>query len=127
MIQVLLAFVSSLLRELLTAFAVMPAEKGRVVSGQMRLESSRKEDVDRRAKAAGILVVVAILVLSGCGQTEIVLSTLYPLEDLPGGWPRLAQGEARVILADGTVGIVKDVGGMVLVHPSDLKTRLAIK
>lgn len=127
-IQSIIAFFVSLFGEFLSVVAAMPAEKGRIASGQMRLIPSSKADVDARAKAAGILSIAAVAVfLSGCGQTEIVLSTLYPIDDLPGGWPRLAQGEARVILADGTIGVVKDVGGLVLVHPSDLKTRLAIK
>lgn len=117
------SFFLSLIRELMSLLLTMPATKGKIVSGTVVLESTPRDKVLERARRAGLLLLC--LLLSSCGQTEIVVSRLFPIEDWPGGFPMLAEGSARVMLQDGTVGTLKDAGGLLLVHPADVKALIS--
>lgn len=122
-IAALLKFAGELLGPLLAA----PATTGRLAPGTLPLQPSPLADIHARARRAGLLLLVAS-VLGGCGvferRKEIVVATLFPAEDMPGGFPILAQGTVTVILPDGTLGTIENAGGMRLIHNADLKALL---
>ena len=127
MISAIIAAILKVFGDLLGGLLSAPGTTGKVSSGTSPLLPSPISDVQARARRAGLLLCVAT-VLGGCGvferKTEVVVATMFPVDDWPGGWPILAQGEVRVILKDGTIGTIKDAGGMALVHVADLRAML---
>lgn len=130
MIAAIIAAIVSVFGDLLGGLLSAPGTTGKVSSGSAPLLPSPISDVHARARRVGLLLCLAT-VLGGCGvferKTEVVVATMFPVEDWPGGWPILAQGEVRVILKDGTIGTIKDAGGMMLVHPADMATLIKAK
>lgn len=124
MIATILAFLSKFLTDILTTLLSKPKVTGSTAHGKNPLVETPADDLADRARRSGLLGLVALLCLSGCGTTHIMVATLYPKEDAPGGWPRLAQEEVQVIMDDGTVGTLKGAEGYRLIHDADLKALL---
>jgi hypothetical protein len=126
-LSAIIGLIAKILADLLGGLLSSQGTVGRVSPWTNALTPTPKADLDARLRRAGLLLCV-VAVLGGCGvferKTEVVVSTLFPLDDWPGGFPILAQGTVRVMLPDGTIGELKDAGGLMLVHPRDMKARL---
>jgi len=117
-----ISFIVKLLVEILRDVLAMQSHRGSVSNGSTPLSATPKETLLERGRRSGLLLFIALLPAFGCGQTEVIVATLHPVEDATKGWPRVAQDEVRVILdGSGRIGVVRPAAGYFLVHESDLK------
>ena len=117
----IIAFLSKLLTDVLSMVLSKPKVTGTIKHGKNTLIETPADELAEKARRSGLLLLLALLCLGGCGTTHVVVATVYPAEDVPSGWPRVAQDEILVILDDGTIGTVKGAAGYRIVHDTDLK------
>lgn len=124
MIELLVALIRGLLHDLF----VGESTTGKTTSGSTELRPTPIAEIRERARRSGLLLLVGCLAVAGCGQTEVVVATLHPVEDTTKGWCRVAQDEVRVIIeGTGEIGTIRPAGGYFIIHEADLKTLLKEK
>lgn len=118
----MIELIVALLRGLLHDLFVGRSTTGRVTHGTTETKPTALDKIRERARSSGLLLLVGCLAVAGCGQTEVVVATLHPVEDTTKGWCRVAQDEVRVIVeGTETIGVVSPAGGYYLVHETDLR------
>jgi len=121
----LTALLASIVSRLIAWIASTPRESGTLTYGNSKPPPVSLDLLRERGRKSG-LVLSLVFVLSSCATREVVVASLYPVDDTTKGFPRLAENEVRVLI-EGTdkVGTLRPAGGYFLVHETDLRAILA--
>ena len=116
----LVKLLTAILGDLLKTLWTTPSMVGHTVGGNMPLKATDNDTLLKRARMSIMLVMVCIAM--SCAQKEIVVVSIFPVEDETKGFVQLAQDEVTVIVSGTTeIGTMKGVGGYFIVSPSSMK------
>jgi hypothetical protein len=127
MSQFLIKLLSGILAELMKLIFSTPSVTTTSVNGNVLLEPAQIDSIFEKAKKSGIKIgaIILLILMASCGTKEIVMTSMYPIEDSAKGFVQLAENEVQgAVVGSDKIGTVKGVGGYIIIHPREFKAVL---